>query len=685
MKHYFSYINPKKLKQLLEKFKLTEHSFMFVLALFIGLAAGFSAVGVRWLINTISGLSFPGTGSLLTNIMNTPWYIIMIVPVIGGIVVGPIIYYLAPEAKGHGVPEVMQAILQKGGVIRPRVSLVKAVASAITIGTGGSVGREGPIIQIGAGLGSTIGQFFKLPSSRLKILVGCGAAAGIAAAFNAPIAGALFAVEIILMDFAISNFSPIVISSVTATVISHHFEGNYPAFPVPPYNLVSPWEMIFYLVLGILCGLVSFMFIKTLYFSEELFDNKFKFPPYLKPAIGGIILGGLALASPQILGIGYETIVNALSGKVLWYIAFGLIFMKVFATSITLGSGNSGGIFSPSLFMGVMTGSFFGFIVHYFFPDITATPGAYALVAMGGLVAGTTRAPLTAMIIVFEMTKDYNIILPLMITCIISLALSSLLSRESIYTLKLLLRNIHLKEGTDTNILKTIQVKDVYDEKFDYVNVSDNFNLIVNKIIRGKGSEFPVLDNNGNIHGIISINDVKIHFFERENLKNLLIATDICNLYYETISLYDDCDSALDKMRQFDFEGMPVVESEDSKKIIGMIWAKDIQDAYQRGIEKREMTESLASSITMSEPSTEIRFMEGYSITEVYAPPSFIGKTIKELDIRKKFGVDILSIKSAGEGHEIKVIPEANHIFSKGEIMIVAGEVGNINALKTLN
>ena len=335
--------------------------------------------------------------------------------------------------------------------------------------------------------------------------------------------------------------------------------------------------------------------------------------------------------------------------------------------------------------MGVMTGSFFGYIFHSFFPEITATPGAYALVAMGGLIAGTTRAPLTAIIIVFEMTKDYNIILPLMITCIISLAISSLLSRESIYTLKLLLRNIHLKEGTDTNILKTIEVKDVYMDKFDYVNVNDNFNLVINKIIRGKGSEFPVLDDNGNIHGIISINDVKLHFFERETLKNLLIATDICNLYYETISLYDDCDSALDKMRQYDYEGLPVVEDEKSKKIIGMVWARDIQDAYQKGIEKREMTASLASSITMKDPSSQVRFMEGYSITEVAAPASFIGKSIKELEIRKKYGVDILSIKSAVEDEEIKVIPAANHVFAKGEIMIVAGEIGNINVLKSLN
>jgi K+/H+ antiporter YhaU regulatory subunit KhtT len=195
-----------------------------------------------------------------------------------------------------------------------------------------------------------------------------------------------------------------------------------------------------------------------------------------------------------------------------------------------------------------------------------------------------------------------------------------------------------------------------------------------------------VLDNKGNIYGVISINDVKIHFFERETLKNLLIATDICNKNYDTITIEDDCETALDVMRQHDFEELPVVDGKNSKKVIGMIWAKDIQDAYQKEIDKREMTASLASSITMTQPSSQVRFMEGYSITELAVPPSFMGKTIKELEIRKKYGVDILSIKSASAAdHEIEVIPKAGHEFSKGEVMIVAGEIGNINVLKSLN
>ncbi len=659
---------------------------MIIVAIIIGILSGFAAIGIRFLIEEISILSFGGGVSVLDSIMSSPWYIIVLAPIVGGLIVGPLIYFFAPEAKGHGVPEVMQAILLKGGRIRPRVAAIKALASAITIGTGGSVGREGPIIQIGSSLGSTVGQFFRIPSKRLKTLVGCGAAAGIAAAFNAPIAGALFAVEIILMDFAVAQFSPIVISSVMATVISHYFEGNFAAFKVPAYQLVSPVEISFYFVLGALSGIVSFLFIKLLYFSEDLFDNKLNFPEYLKPVIGGAGIGLTALLFPQVMGVGYDTINVALHSDMIWSLALGLIFIKIFATSLTLGSGGSGGIFAPSLFMGAMLGAFFGYFVHMLFPDITATPGAYALVAMGGLVAGTTRAPITAIIIVFELTKDYNIILPLMITCIISTILSSRLSRESIYTLKLLLRNISIKEGAEINVMESIFVKDVFAKNFDSVSITDNFNSIVDKMIRGKGSDFPVVDAAGRLYGVLSIHDIKDYLLDKDSLEELLIAQDLISSDYEKVIIDDNCQTALDKMRMYDVEGLPVVSSEVNGKVIGMVWWKDIQSAYQKEIERREITSSLASSITMKEDEQSIHFMEGYSIAEIIPPASFIGKTIKDLNVRARYGVDILSIKhkDVKGDEELTLIPMADYKFDKDDKLVVAGEIRNINLLKNL-
>ncbi len=685
IKKYFSR-SQKWLAARFERAKMTEHLFMILVAIVIGILAGFSAILIRWLIKTISDISFTGTGSLLENIIASPWYWKLLIPFIGGLIVGPLIYFFAPEAKGHGVPEVMEAILLKGGNIRPIVAVIKAIASAISIGTGGSVGREGPIVQIGSSLGSTVGQFFRVPTRRLKTLVGCGAAAGIAAAFNAPIAGALFAVEIILMDFAVAQFSPIVISSVMATVISHSYEGKFSAFHVPPYQYVSPYEIGFYFLLGAVTGLAAYLFIKLLYLSEDYFDNHLKVPGYLKPAIGGIGVGIIAIFTPNIMGVGYGSINLALHGHLLWYVALILMFTKIFATSVTLGSGGSGGIFAPSLFMGAMVGLTFGWIVHAYFPSVTAEPGAYALVAMGGLVAGTTRAPITAIIIVFELTNDYQIVLPLMITCIISMIVSAKLTRESIYTLKLVLRNIGIKEGTEINIMESIFVKDVYLKNFTWINANDNFNLIVNKIIQGRGREFPVLDEEMNLIGVITVDMIKDYLFETDTLGNVLIARDILSTEMESVTPTDNCQTAIDKMRLKDFETIPVVENENSRKVIGVVKIKDIQDAYNREVERRDITSTLASSITMSKKKPEVHFLEGYEIAEIVPPRSFVGRTIKELNVRARFGVDILSIKNnESDTLQITAIPSPDYMIGANDTLVVAGEIGNINMLKNLS
>ena len=370
----------------------------------------------------------------------------------------------------------------------------------------------------------------------------------------------------------------------------------------------------------------------------------------------------------------------------IWYVALGLVFLKIFATSLTLGSGGSGGIFAPSLFMGAMLGYFFGDLVNQFFPDITANPGAYALVAMGGLVAGTTRAPITAIIIVFELTYDYEIILPLMITSIVSLIVSSTLSRESIYTLKLLLRGISLKEGTETNVMEAILVKDVYNKDYTSIEVTDNFSKVVNTVLSGKGVEFPVVNRNNLVVGIISMNDLKELLFEKDSLNSLLIAGDLANIDFKVLTPEDNCKQALEIMRLHDFEAIPIVEAFNSKKIIGMLWRKDIQDSYQKEINRIELTHNLASSISMKEDATNIHFMEGYSLAEIKVPKSFVNKSIKEIYIRAKYGVDVLSIKSNQKsGLNINAIPNPDYIFEDIDTIVIAGEIKRINRLKTLD
>jgi len=571
----------------LKQIRTNEHTIMAVLAVLVGLAGGLGAVVFRYLISLFQTMGYGGRNDLLELVVNLPWYYRVGVPVIGGLIVGPLVYFFAREAKGHGVPEVMEAIALKGGVIRKRVVVVKTLASAICIGSGGSVGREGPIVQIGSAVGSTLGQFMKVSADRMRILVGCGAAAGIAATFNAPIAGSMFALEIVLGDFGLATFSPIVISSVVATAVSRYYLGDTPAFIVPVYELVSAWELPMYLFLGFFCALVGITFTKTLYRIEDLFDA-IKFPEYLKGIIGGLLLGAGSLAFPQILGVGYGAINVALMQKLAWWVLLILVPGKILATSITIGAGGSGGIFAPSLFLGAMAGGFFGTVVHHLFPGITASPGAYSIVGMGAVVAATTHGPLSAMLILFEMTGDYKIILPLMLSCIIAAIAAGQLLRDSIYTLKLARRGIDIKEGKEVNVLKSMFVKDVMNPNVETIAEALPLGQIANVISKSKFNSFPVLNAQNQLIGILSFNDYNEAIFD-EDLKDLVVARDLATTNLVTISMDDNLWTALEKISAKDFAVLPVVSAQDPNKLEGVVSRRDIIGAYNKAVLKKSL------------------------------------------------------------------------------------------------
>lgn len=478
--------------------KLTEHSYLIVAAVFIGVLGGIGALVFRYLIQLVQFLAYGSHGHFQNVLASAPWYLRIAGPVAGGLLVGPLISRVAREVRGHGVPEVMEAVTLKDGVIRPRVAAIKIIASAVTIGVGGSVGREGPIVQIGSAAASAVGQFLKVPRHRLRTFVGCGAAAGIAATFNAPIAGALFALEIILGDIGFETFSPIVISSVTATVISHHFFGSSPAFLVPEYSLVSAWELPLYALLGIVASFFALLYIKAIYASEDLFE-KLPMPESLKTAVCGLIFGVAFFSLPQVYGVGYDVIENAVAGHGAWSILLTLAFLKLAATALTLGGGFSGGIFAPSLFIGAMLGAAFGQLSHALFPAITAASGAYALVGMGAMVAAATQAPIVAIVILFEMTGDYQIILPLMISCIIATLLTASLKRESIYTLKLVRRGVDLRSGREQTVLRSLKVREVMHDDIETVPENMSLHALVQHMSYGASTYFPVVNSAGNM------------------------------------------------------------------------------------------------------------------------------------------------------------------------------------------
>jgi CIC family chloride channel protein len=442
---------------------------LVVMALVVGAGAGLGAAVFRWMVFGATWLvtghdQFGQQGHAASaHLPGLGIWFVVVVPVLGGLIYGPLIYRFAREARGHGVPEVMLAVAENGGRIRPQVTIVKALASAITIGVGGSVGREGPIVQIGSALASTLGQLVRMSESRLRIIVACGAAGGIAATFNAPLTGLFFGFEIVLREFSLDALVATGLAAVTGDVISRAIFGSAPFFAQIPHGLsvTSDTTYLLVAVLAVLAGLIGIGFKTFLYWLEDFVDELWKGrPEWARPAVGGIALGVLLLAVPQMYGVGYPVMNDVVGGHVVVGLILLFLLSKVLATSLTLSIGGSGGVFAPSLFVGAMAGMAFGTLVHSLFGSAVGPPALYAVVAMGGVFAAAAQAPLTAIASVAEMTGNFGITLPIILTCGISAAVSKHISYGSVYTTKLLRRGIDIERPKTTNVLQTLTVAD---------------------------------------------------------------------------------------------------------------------------------------------------------------------------------------------------------------------------------
>ncbi len=642
-----------------------EMALLTATALLVGLGAGFGAIIFRWLINSFTSLAFEGGRQAFAFLGR---YYVLLVPAIGGLFVGPMIYRFAREAKGHGVPEVMEAVALKGGRIRPIVVVIKALASSICIGTGGSAGREGPIVQIGSALGSTVGQALRMSDDRIRTLVACGAAGGIAATFNAPVAGVIFALEIILGEFTVAHFSTVVISSVTASVIARIFLGDVPAFAVPEYALRSPWELPLYVVLGAIAAPVGVAFIRMLYRIEDIFDA-WNFPEYLKPVIGGLGVGAIGLFAPQVFGVGYEAIETVLHNNTVLSTVGLLLLAKVLATSLTLGSGGSGGVFAPSLFMGAMLGGGFGDLVHRWRPDLVAQPGAYALVGMAAVFAAGARAPITAIIILFEMTGDYRIILPLMLSTVVATLLAQRMESESIYTMKLSRRGIRLEHGHDIDVMQSVLVSEVMTTELQPVRADMSLNELAERFRGDRRHAFPVVDETGKLYGIVSLQDLE-RTLTKENGDTLAVA-DIATRSLVTAYPDEPMWVALKRMGPRDLSTLPVVERSDPHRLLGVIRRRDIVKAYNVGIMRRQ---------ELQHRMDQMRFHRGIGprFVEVVVPPDspVIGVPLSQLTLPK----DCVLV-SIQRDHQL-FIPHGNTTLHAGDKVTAFVERDKAAALK---
>lgn len=487
---------------------------LLTLALVVGATASLFAVAFRWLI-TASTQLFSGhadyaaaPGSAHPGLPGLGRWFVVLAPVVAGLLYGPLVQAFAREARGHGVPEVMYAVSHRGGRIAPQVAAVKALASALCIGGGGSVGREGPIVQIGSALGSTAGRLSRLAEPRLRVLVACGAAAGISATFNAPLAGVFFAMELILADFTAQAFGMVVLASVTSSVIGRTMLGDVPFLELPPFSVAGPHEYVLFAALGLLAGLVGVLFTRVLYGIEDACDALWRGPEWLRPAVGGVLLGVVLLLLPQMYGVGYPVLGAAVDGRYAVGFLVVLLLGKMLATSLTIGIGGSGGVFAPSLFIGAMLGTAFGEVVHSIAPGTSGPVGAYGLIGMGAVFAGAARAPITAVVMLFELTGEYTIILPLMAAIVLATGLSHALTADTIYTLKLRRRGVDLGARPEALDHDRRRVRDVMGP----VPVGVDHHAELSEVAAALGeSQFgilPVVDDSGDYLGVVTARGV---------------------------------------------------------------------------------------------------------------------------------------------------------------------------------
>lgn len=564
---------------------LRQHAGPILLALVIGMLAGLGAMFFRWLIETGQHLLWPAGDNFVLQVSRSPWWLVLLVPAGMGLLLGPVIHFWAPETSGPGVPEVMAALALHGGVIRHRVTLFKTFVTGGLISAGASVGREGPIVQIGSSIGSSLSQLLKLPLPNRRLAVACGAAAGIAATFQAPMAGTLFAVEVLLSELEVASLSSIVVAAVSGTMVARLFTHQAVIFQVPTFALRHPAELFFHGLIGILAGLTGLLLMWLIFGLPRLWKG-LRIPGWLGPGVGGLLAGLVALKVPGVLGVGYESISQALGGHATVSLVFLLLAAKLFTTSICLSSGMSGGIFAPSLFIGAMGGSLVGFAVRGIWPALTMAPADYALIGMGAMVSGTTLAPITAILTIFELTYNYQVILPLMVACIMSALTVRLLYGYSIYETKLRKRGIDIVKGREVNILRGLKVRDHMHTDFETFRTDTPCPEVVRRMAESPFPHFSVLDRDGRLAGVLSPEDCRHFLVHPEQCTSKTTAADVMICKVITVSEESDLEKAFHIFLHYGFSFLPVVREEASGEVVGQIRKSDLLAAYDQYVLK---------------------------------------------------------------------------------------------------
>ena len=568
----------------LRRFRHNDHLILWSLALVIGAAAAAAAIGFRHAIDMAQLLFYGEGGERLASIAAAlPWWQILLAPAAGGLLVGLLVTYGLPGGRPQGVAEVIEANALHGGRMSLTTGLRAAVVSALSIGCGASVGREGPVVHLGASLGAWLSKRLHLRRRMSRTILGCGVAAAVAASFNAPIAGTFFALEVVIGHYALPAFAPIVISAVTGTVISRAYYGNTAAFTLPAgWDIASIWEFPAFALLGVVCAVAAIVFMRSIAFAQDVV-GRVPIPDWTKPAAGGLIVGLIAIAFPQVLGVGYEATDSALSELYPLWLLLALIIAKTAATAISLGCRFGGGVFSPSLFLGAMVGGAFGVIATHAFPHLSSGHGAYTLIGMGAVAGSVLGAPISTILMIFELTTDYKLTIAVMIATVIASAVTLQVFGRSFFTWQLERRGVTVKGGQDVGLLKSIRIGNLMDQRYHTIAADTPIADVRARLQAAPWGELFVVDGERRLTGTITFADLSEVAFDTSHDEELT-AADVARDHPVVLHVDDDLEAAVRVYGASGEAHLPVVDSDQRMTLLGVAHEHEVVIAYQRAL-----------------------------------------------------------------------------------------------------
>lgn len=659
-----------------------------IYSLLIGIVAGLSAVFFHNSIDFFNGLFFEQTAEGLFFLGAGA---VIVLPAIGMLIQALMIKIAPVIAQKKGVPEVVKSVALRGGYIPLKTTIFHFLAPVICIGSGGTVGPEGPAAQLGGGVSSKICQLLGLSDVRRRVFTAAGSGAAIAAIFNTPLGGVFFAIELILLnDFSAPTLSAIILAAVSASTISRELLGGESVIVFSSTDAGSYHYLYMYMVLGIIGGLFSVLFLRysnltNYFFKKILFPHLI--PQWLIMIIVGLIMGISGYYYKDIFGIGYSGINNIIAGTVLWKVVLVLFALKFLLVPLIINSGGFGGMFAPSLFMGACIGFLFATGANYFL-GMNLDTTTYILVGMGTMLGGINTIPITAILMIFEMTQEYSFMLPLMLAVIVSTIISRLVQKKSFHLRHLEEQGYQVNEGRERNILKSILIRDLELKPLNSIKETTRLPDLINKLIKGPGSSLYVINDENRITGVITEVELKNIMTEYENVKDFIVATDIANPNLVFLAPEDNLDYVLRLFSKVNADSLPVINDDDENKILGAVSRSEILEIYNLETLKANLAEGLSEDIKSIREIGTSSVATGYSITEKIVLPEMIGKSLRELKIRSIFGLEVLMIKHSNELfddteiEETIISAEPDYKLKVGDKLVIFGKDENIKAFK---